>query len=75
VLKARGLRPGIDIGVVGFDDLPRAAQEGLTSLTPPLATMGAEATRIALRMLKGEPVPRRTCLPWVLAPRASTARG
>lgn len=75
VLRERGLRPGIDVGVVGFDDLPRAAMEGLTSLTPPVAAMGAEAARIALRLLRGEPVPRRTCLPWTLALRASTARG
>lgn len=75
VLHERGLRPGIDVGVVGFDDLPRAAMEGLTSLTPPVAAMGAEAARIALRLLKGDPVPRRTCLPWTLVPRASTARG
>ena len=75
VLRERGLRPGTDVGVVGFDDLPRAAIEGLTSLTPPVAAMGAEAARIALRLLRGEPVPRRTCLPWALVPRASTARG
>ena len=43
-LRDRGLRPGADVGVVGFDDSPLAAAFDLTSLRQPLA-------RIATTML------------------------
>jgi DNA-binding LacI/PurR family transcriptional regulator len=46
-LTARGLRPGPDVGVVGFDDTPAAAVTGLTSVTQPVD----DVARACLRML------------------------
>jgi len=46
-VRNRGLRPGADIGVVGFDDTDVAAAMGLTSVHQPVA----EAARIAWDML------------------------
>ena len=37
VLRERGLRPGVDVGLVGFDDSEIASSFGLTSLRQPLS--------------------------------------
>ena len=71
-LEARGLRSGIDVGVVGFDDLPESAARGLTSLAPPMTAMGNELARVITRLFAGGTVPRRTCLPWTISPRQSS---
>jgi len=73
-LTARGLRSGIDVGLVGFDDSPEAAVADLTSLVPPLDSMGTEVARIVIRLLAGGSVPRRTCLPWTIATRLSSVQ-
>lgn len=39
VLRERGLRPGVDIGLVGFDDTDLAQSFGLTSLRQPLTAV------------------------------------
>jgi LacI family transcriptional regulator len=54
-LRGRGLDVPGDISVVGFDDIPCAAQlaPALTTVRVPLERMGAEAVRLAL-----EPRPR-----------------
>lgn len=75
LLRRRGLRPGIDLGVIGFDDLPESEEAGLTSVCPPLESMGSETARLAMRMLRGEQVSKRTCMPWTLVPRMSSRRG
>lgn len=73
-LTARGLRIGIDVGLVGFDDLPECAEAGITSLSPPMEALGSELARVVMRLLAGGSVPRRTCLPWTLEARKSSVQ-
>ena len=44
----RGLTVGMDYGLIGFDDVPRALVRGLTTVRPPLEEMAAEAVRLNL---------------------------
>ena len=77
VLRRRNLRAGIDIAVVGFDDLPMDAR-----MDPPLASVRADAIQLgkramakALNRLHGVPdeeqfvrtefIPRRSCFKYV----------
>lgn len=68
--RERGLEPGRDYGIVGFDDYYREAH--LTSLRPPLAALGTEAARLAVRLLRGEEVPNRVTLRHRLITRSSS---
>ncbi len=54
-----GLRVGIDIGVVGFDDMPFAAtlHPPLTTVRQPIAELGEHATDILMRLIEDEVVP------------------
>lgn len=56
-VRERGLRPGLDVGVVGFDDTPLAALPGtdLTSLDQPLERIGSDVVRLLLDSLTGDP--------------------
>lgn len=45
---AHGLAAGRDYALIGFDDGPKTRTRGLTSLRPPLETMGEEAARLLL---------------------------
>ena len=74
IITRRGLRLGADLGLMGFDDTPEAAAAGLTSVAPPLETMGQETGRLVLRLLRGEQISKRTCLPWTLVPRTSSIK-
>ncbi len=74
LMRRRGLQMGVDLGLLGFDDLPEAEAAGLTSVAPPLETMGSETGRLVLRLLRHEQISKRTCLPWTLMPRTSTRR-
>lgn len=49
-LRSAGLRPGVDIGVAGYDDIPTVQDvtPGLTTVRIPLADIGREAVRHAL---------------------------
>lgn len=77
VLRRRNLRVGIDVAVVGFDDLPMDAK-----MDPPLASVRADAIQLgkravakALNRLNGVPddeqhlasefIPRRSCIKYV----------
>ena len=77
VLRRRGLRAGIDIAVVGFDDLPMDIR-----MDPPLASVRADAIQLgkravlkAFHRLSGIPddeqfvrtgfIPRRSCFKYV----------
>lgn len=66
----RGLRPGVDYGIVGFDDTRR--ELGLSSLRPPLEELGTAAAELLLRLLRGETCPTRIDLAHRLVPRQST---
>lgn len=73
-LRQAGLAVPRDVSVVGFDDIPRAAQAG-----PPLTTIrqahhekGLLAGRALVGRLRGEAVVERTDLPVRLVVRGST---
>lgn len=57
-LRHRGLRPGRDVAVVGYNDLPLSAElpVPLTTLRSPLAEMGRVAVEMLLALLQGKSV-------------------
>ncbi len=70
-LEARGLRPGVDVSVVGFDDIDAAAAERLTTVRQPIVDKG----RLAAGLLLDTPedvADRQIVLPTQLVVRAST---
>jgi DNA-binding LacI/PurR family transcriptional regulator len=50
---AAGLRPGTDLGVVGFDDSELARMHGLTSIAQPMAAVSAHVLRLVSESLSG----------------------
>lgn len=52
-LRERGLRPGHDIAVVGFDDHPAAEAFGLTTVRQPVRDLGRTGARLMLDRLDG----------------------
>ena len=77
-LRAHGLRVPEDVAVVGFDDVPLAAQSdpGLTTVHQPLREMGSAAARLLLAHFRGDPLPGTpTVLPTTLVVRGSTRPG
>lgn len=69
--------PG-DVAVVGFDDLPQAAQSrpALTSVHQPLSEIGSRAVELLIDELKGNAAPcRHERLPCRLVVRASCGAG
>ncbi|MDG4788939.1 LacI family DNA-binding transcriptional regulator [Micromonospora sp. WMMD1102] len=70
-LAARGLRPGGDVSVTGFDDIPEAAAAGLTTIRQPAVRKGAIAGRLLLDPPE-DPAARQVLLPTELVVRAST---
>jgi LacI family transcriptional regulator len=74
-LADSGRRVPADVAVVGFDDIPSAAQTHppLSTVHQPLREMGEVAARALLAHLEGTPPPARaTVLPTTFIPRAST---
>lgn len=69
-LRERGLRPGADISVAGFDDLPQAAAAGLTTVHQPIREKGRTLGRMLLDPSFTEV---RITLPTELVVRTSTA--
>ncbi len=68
-MRQRGLTPGRDVSLSGFDDVPAAAEAGLTTVRQPIAERG----RIAGRMLLDpDYTERRIVLPTELVVRSST---
>lgn len=69
-LEARGLRPGRDVSVVGFDDIPEASTARLTTIRQSALDKG----RIAGELLLNPPATadRHVVLPTELIVRAST---
>jgi DNA-binding LacI/PurR family transcriptional regulator len=70
-LAAHGLRPGHDVSVIGFDDIPEAEQAALTTIRQPAAERG----RLSGQLLLGpptDPTGRQIVLPTELVIRDST---
>lgn len=74
-LRAAGRRVPEDMSVVAIcpDRLADRADPPLTSVPIPAEEVGAEAVRLLMRQLDGQPVPPATLLPPQLTARASTA--
>jgi LacI family transcriptional regulator len=76
-LKANGLRPGIDIGVMGFDDLEVACypEISLTTLRQPLEEIGRLLAEILIARCEGREVEDKVTLSCELVARGSSRRG
>lgn len=70
-LAVRGLRPGVDVSVTGFDDIPQAATAGLTTLRQPSVERGRIAGALLLDP-PPDPEARHRILPTSLVVRATT---
>jgi DNA-binding LacI/PurR family transcriptional regulator len=68
-VRVRGLEPGRDISICGFDDLPDADFLGLTTLRQPIAEKGRLAGRLAM---DPDYPQRQIYLPVQLVVRSST---
>jgi LacI family transcriptional regulator len=57
-VQGRGLRPGFDIAVGGFDDIPTAehASPSLTTIRQPIYTIGEQLTEILIKVIANEPL-------------------
>jgi DNA-binding LacI/PurR family transcriptional regulator len=68
-VRERGLAPGRDVAVSGFDDIPAAAPAGLTTVRQPIAEKGRLMGRM---LLDPDFTDRRVVLPLELVPRATS---
>jgi len=68
-MKVRGLVPGRDLTVAGFDDIPAAEPAGLTTIRQPIKDKGRLVGRILLDAATTE---RQVLLPTELVVRASS---
>ena len=68
-LVQRGLQPGRDVSLTGFDDVPAAAAAGLTTVRQPIAEKGRLLGRM---LLDPDFTERRVVLPTELVVRSST---
>ncbi|GLY34277.1 alanine racemase [Amycolatopsis sp. NBRC 101858] len=59
-LRDRGIRPGADAAVIGFDDTPTASVLGLSSVAQPIADVAAECVRQLRTILRGKAEPATT---------------
>jgi len=75
LLHERGIEPGRQLGVIGFDDLPASLYAGLSTVRPPLEALGNEAAQQILTGLAQGPQIRQISLPSQVVVRASTTRG
>jgi DNA-binding LacI/PurR family transcriptional regulator len=71
-LRRRGVRVPEELSVLGFDGVPQAGREGLTTIEQPLDEKARCATRMLLDSIAGG-TPRRRWFPTRLAVRGSTA--
>lgn len=67
-----GRRPGDDIALIGFDDLPIMRSMGITAVRPPLEAMGLEAVRMLAGALDGYKMLGQSRLNCAIIPRHST---
>lgn len=75
VARERGLNVPADLSIIGFDDIPAAAQSSpaLSTVRQPLHEMGSHAVHLLLSLLDGEEASTPQQLPAVLVPRETTA--
>lgn len=73
-LLARGIRPGQDFAITGFDDIPEAAVStpALTTLAAQPRARGRQAAQLVLERLDATVPPRRTIVPVSLSVRESS---
>ncbi|MCT9627222.1 LacI family DNA-binding transcriptional regulator [Pseudarthrobacter equi] len=75
-LKGRGLQPGVDVAINGFDGHDMSELMDLTTVYQPLELMGATAAQNLLADLRDPSRERATIvLPTQLVPRGSTGAG
>lgn len=67
--RQRGLQPGASISVAGFDDIPEAGTEGLTTIRQPIREKGRQAAALILDQDRTD---RKIVLPHQLVVRSST---
>lgn len=67
-----GIAVGKDLAVISFDDHREARSRHLTSMRPPMETMGVTASRLLLQTMRGEAASLQSRMPWHLIPRASS---
>jgi DNA-binding LacI/PurR family transcriptional regulator len=68
--RDRGLRPGVDLSVIGFDDVPEATAAGLTTVHQSMTDRGRA---VGLILLEPDAVTERhILLPAELVVRATT---
>jgi len=51
---ASGFVPGVHYGLIAFDDRPPSREIGLTTLAPPLHSIGSHAAQMLMRSLQGD---------------------
>lgn len=75
-LREHGLRPGLDVAVVGYNDVPFSAHlpVPLTSIASPLYKVGTAAARMLVRRIQGDDAVRSVRLQPHLVARESTKR-
>ncbi|HEY3331859.1 MAG TPA: GntR family transcriptional regulator [Capsulimonadaceae bacterium] len=71
----RGFVAGRDYAIIGFDDHARARAEGLSSMAPPLETLGREAARMLLAAMTDRLATGSLCLHSRLMQRKSSLIG
>ncbi len=73
-LSMRGLVPGKDVSIVGFDDIRQAAHwhPSLTTISQPLRRLGFVATQMLIDIIKGNDVETQIVLKPQLIVRQST---
>lgn len=74
-IREKGLRVPEDLSVVGFDDIPSAAREGLTTVRQPVSEIGRAAVETLVALVEGQETgPVRRALATKLIVRQSAAR-
>jgi DNA-binding LacI/PurR family transcriptional regulator len=71
-LRERGLQPGVDVTLVGFDGHPVAEAVGLTTVHQPVRDIGRTGARMLLHLLQGESRSGHHRMPVELVRRASS---
>ncbi len=74
-MRRRGIVPGRQVGVLGFNDSGPARMAGLTSVRPPLEALGAWAAEAVLRSAGQPLMVTQTILPSTVTARDSTRMG